>query len=58
MAAFDTGIKDYEYSLMSVCASRWGADCIITRNLVDFNNASVHVIAPQDFIRTHFNGSS
>jgi predicted nucleic acid-binding protein len=50
-AAFDTGIKDYEDSLLSVCALRWGADFIITRNTIDFTNSLVKPIQPADFLK-------
>jgi predicted nucleic acid-binding protein len=51
ITAFDTGINDYEDSLLSVCASLWGADFIITRNPSDFTNSLVKPIQPADFLR-------
>jgi predicted nucleic acid-binding protein len=48
--AFYTGIPDYEDSLLAVCAKRWQADFIITRNTQDFTNSSVPVLMPQFFL--------
>jgi predicted nucleic acid-binding protein len=50
LAAFDTGISDYEDSLLAVCAARGGVDYIVTRNLPDFAKSSVPAISPKDFI--------
>jgi predicted nucleic acid-binding protein len=50
LQAFKTGINDYEDSLLSVCALKWNADFIITRNLSDFSNSAVSAISPKDFL--------
>lgn len=48
--AFETGILDYENSLLSVCAKKSKADYIVTRNLKDFTNSPIKAISPQDFL--------
>ncbi|GMO16043.1 MAG: PIN domain-containing protein [Treponemataceae bacterium] len=50
LAAFETGMSDYEDSLLAVCALRWNADCIITRHAPDFAASSVPAIAPTAFL--------
>ncbi|GHU55360.1 DNA-binding protein [Spirochaetia bacterium] len=50
LAAFDTGISDYEDSLLAVCTMKWGADFIITRNTKDFINSPVLAVKPDDFL--------
>lgn len=49
--AFNTGIKDYEDSLLSICAFKWKADFIVTRNLSDFSNSVITAISPEDFLK-------
>ena len=51
LKAFDTGIKDYEDSLLSICAFKWNADFIVTRNLADFSNSVISVITPEGFLK-------
>jgi len=50
LKAFDTGIKDYEDSLLYICAFKWNADFIVTRNLADFSNSAISVISPEKFL--------
>jgi predicted nucleic acid-binding protein len=50
LKAFETRIKDYEDSLLSVCAIKWNADFIVTRNLDDFFNSIVPAISPENFL--------
>jgi predicted nucleic acid-binding protein len=50
LKAFETGIKDYEDSLLSVCAFKWQADYIITRNAPDFSSSAVSAISPEEFL--------
>lgn len=52
--AFTLPIKDYEDALIVQCAMRTKANYIITRNLKDFENSSVPVILPQDFLDKYF----
>ncbi|MDR3001719.1 MAG: PIN domain-containing protein [Fibromonadaceae bacterium] len=48
--ALETKIKDYEDSLLFICASKWNADFIITRNAPDFSNPAIPAISPEDFL--------
>jgi len=50
LKAFETRIQDYEDSLLSVCASKWNADFIVTRNASDFLNSAVLAISPEEFL--------
>ncbi|MDR2593409.1 MAG: PIN domain-containing protein [Fibromonadaceae bacterium] len=50
LKAFDTGIKDYEDSLLYICAFKWNADFIVTRNSADFSNSTISVISPEKFL--------
>jgi hypothetical protein len=50
LRAFDTKIQDYEDSLLSVCAFKWNADFIVTRNSADFLNSAIPTISPQEFL--------
>ena len=50
LRAFETGIKDYEDSLLSVCAFKWNADFIVTRNSEDFSNSVISAISPEKFL--------
>ena len=50
VSAFDTGINDYEDSLLAVCAEKWQAECIISRNTKDFTASLVPAITPEDFL--------
>jgi hypothetical protein len=58
LKAFDTGIKDYEDSLLSVCAVKWSANFIVTRNTEDFSNSIVSAISPEEFLARLKNPSS
>jgi len=50
LKAFETGIKDYEDSLLSVCAFKWNASFIVTRNSKDFSNSVISAISPEEFL--------
>ena len=50
LRAFETNIQDYEDSLLFVCAFKWSADVIVTRNPADFSNSSIPIISPEDFL--------
>jgi len=50
LKAFDTRIKDYEDSLLFICAMKWNADLIVTRNLSDFSNSAIPAITPEQFL--------
>lgn len=50
--ALELPIPDYEDALLDACAKRGKVDCIITRNLKDFNNSPVKTISPEDFLKS------
>jgi len=59
LESFDTGMRDYEDSLLAVCARHWAANCIITRNVSDFAHSPVRAITPEEFLKriTHEGGT-
>ena len=50
LKAFETKIKDYEDSLLYICALKWDADFIVTRNVSDFKNSAIPALLPEDFL--------
>jgi predicted nucleic acid-binding protein len=50
LRALETKIQDYEDSLLSVCAVKWNADFIVTRNSTDFSNSIISAISPEEFL--------
>jgi predicted nucleic acid-binding protein len=46
--AFSCGIRDFEDAVQAMCASRTGADYIVTRNMKDFEGSPVKPILPGD----------
>ena len=50
LRALETKIQDYEDSLLSVCAVKWNADFIVTRNSTDFSNSIISAISPEKFL--------
>ena len=47
--------KDFEDALQYFSAKQAGADCIITRNIVDFNFVTnIEILEPEDFLRKYF----
>ena len=53
LAAFDTRMADYEDSLLAVCALKWNAELIITRNIKDFAQSPVSAITPSEFLKRY-----
>ena len=49
--ALSSDITDYEDAIMIETAIRSGMDCIVTRNLKDYANASIAVFHPADFLK-------
>ena len=49
--ALKTEIKDYEDSILYVCAKKVEADYIVTRNIKDFINSPIKAIMPSEFIK-------
>jgi predicted nucleic acid-binding protein len=48
--ALELPMPDYEDALIAACANRSKIDCIVTRNLKDFENSPVKIMSPADFI--------
>ena len=48
----DENFADIEDRLQSECASDFGADYIVTRNIKDFAQCSVPAILPEDLLKT------
>ena len=50
LAATLSKLTDYEDAVVDAVASNINADCILTRNIDDFKNASHTVITPTEFL--------
>ncbi len=48
--AIHSGFVDFEDALQSVCAAKFGADFIVTRNVKDYRLSRIKAIVPADFI--------
>lgn len=48
--AISSQLTDYEDAMMSETALRCGVDCIVTRNLRDYEKSPVQVYAPSAFL--------
>lgn len=48
--AISSDLTDYEDAMMSETALRCGMDCIVTRNLKDYEKSPVQVCSPSDFL--------
>lgn len=48
--AISSELTDYEDAMMSEAALRCGMDCIVTRNLRDYEKAPVQVYSPSAFL--------
>lgn len=49
-AAIHSGFADFEDALQSVCAAKFGADYIVTRNVKDYRLSRIKAVSPADFI--------
>ena len=49
--AISSDISDYEDAVMVESAVRTGVDCIVTRNIKDYNQSSVPIYLPSDFLK-------
>ena len=49
--AISSQMTDYEDAVMAETALRSGCDCIVTRNLKDYQHASIPSYSPSDFLR-------
>ncbi|MGS0765517.1 PIN domain-containing protein [Syntrophomonas curvata] len=52
--ALASGISDFEDAVMAETAKRIGADCIVTRNIKDYDKAAVPVCTPAEFLDALF----
>ena len=50
--ALDLPMKDLEDAMQAAAALAGGADCIITRNLVDYRRSPVPAVDPEKFLQT------
>ena len=48
LGALTSEISDYEDAILAESAARIGLDCIVTRNIGDFKNASVKIVSPDE----------
>lgn len=48
--ALASTFKDYEDALQYYSALKHNVDCIITRNVIDFKNAKIPVLSPDEFL--------
>ena len=49
--ALSSNMTDYEDAVMAETALRSGCDCIVTRNLKDYKNASIPSYSSSDFLQ-------
>ena len=49
--AISSDISDYEDAVMVEAAVRSGFDCIVTRNIKDYNKSPVSIYSPLDFLK-------
>ncbi len=50
LEAIGAGFADFEDALQMVCAEKFEADFIVTRNVKDYKLSAIKAIAPSDFI--------
>lgn len=50
LSAFDSPVADFEDAVLAESALRWGADCIVTRNVDDFAASPIKAVTPEEFI--------
>jgi predicted nucleic acid-binding protein len=50
LEAIHAGFADFEDALQSVCAGKFEADFIITRNVKDYKLSQVKALSPSDFV--------
>ncbi|KLU63474.1 PIN domain protein [Peptococcaceae bacterium CEB3] len=51
LEAMGLDMPDYEDALAAQCAKRIKADCVVTRNIADFDNSPVPAIQPVKFLK-------
>ena len=50
LEAIRSGFPDFEDALQSVCAGRFEADFIVTRNVRDYKLSPIKAVSPSDFV--------
>jgi predicted nucleic acid-binding protein len=50
--ALELPMADYEDALLATCAKRSKMECIITRNVKDFEGSSIRAMLPVDFLKS------
>lgn len=50
LSAFSSPVADFEDAVLVESAVRWGANCIVTRNIRDFAASTIEAITPETFI--------
>ncbi|MDB5031349.1 PIN domain-containing protein [Mucilaginibacter sp.] len=50
--ALKSGISDFEDAVQYYAAKSAGVDAIITRNIKDYKESTIQVLAPEQFLRT------
>jgi predicted nucleic acid-binding protein len=50
--ALDLPLADYEDALLAACAKRSKIECIITRNIKDFEGSPIRAVLPADFLES------
>jgi predicted nucleic acid-binding protein len=50
--AFHHEMADYEDAVLALCAKRYKADYIVTRNLADFKGSPVEALSPEELLRS------
>lgn len=56
LKAIRAGFADFEDALQMVCAEKFEADFIMTRNVKDYKLSSIKAISPSDFIGKFLTG--
>lgn len=56
LAAFKSPVSDFEDAVLVESAVRWGADCIVTRNVADFTASPIAALTPEEFISRPIGG--
>lgn len=49
--ALASDMKDYEDAVISCCAKRNQMDCIVTRNIKDYERSRIKALLPDEFIK-------
>ncbi len=48
--ALELPMKDLEDAMQAAAGLAWGADCIVTRNLVDYRKSPIPAFGPKNFL--------